>query len=277
MGPDVSKNAYEWELGGGKKVARDAQRTISQGNSLGQAPEINFGIILRYLLLGLYRVLIALKFHFLRFAGVGKGKKSLPWIKIGLALLAVYILAKKEVQFSVNMRAPLAGVFGERSAGPDNAGVSDQLGVVQGVQYREPAARTRSVADLDETDVKTYIERFDEVAEAEMIKFGIPASINLALGIIESQAGRSEPAVARNNHFSLRLPDRPYESAWENWRDHSIMLKNRFPDLFEVGANYKKWAAGLARSGYAKERNLDRKLTDIIEKYQLYLLDDQSW
>lgn len=78
MGPDVSKNAYEWELGGGKKVARDAQRTISQGNSLGQAPEINFGIILRYLLLGLYRVLIALKFHFLRFAGVGKGKKACP-------------------------------------------------------------------------------------------------------------------------------------------------------------------------------------------------------
>lgn len=276
MAPDVSNKAYEWEVGGNKKVARDTQRTISQGNKLGQAPEINFTIILRYLLLGCYRVLIALKFHLLRFVGISRGKTRLPWIKIGLALVAVYILAKKEVQFSVNMRAPLAGILGD-SAGESSESVSDQLGVVQGVQFKEPFAASKVGIELNETTVKNYIERFSGVAAAEMEKFGIPASILMAQGILESQAGETEAAVARNHHFSLRLPDRDYESAWENWREHSSMLKNRFPDLFDNGTSYKKWAAALSKTGYAKERRYDQKLIRIIEKYQLYLLDDQGW
>ncbi len=276
MGPDVSNKAYEWEVGGNKKVARDTQRTISQGNNLGQTPEINFSIILRYLLLGFYRVLIAIKFHLLRFVGLSKGKTRLPWLKIGLAVVAVYILAKKEVQFSVNMRAPLAGILGDAPRENTDA-VSDQLGVVQGVQYKEPAARSAAEIPADEATVKNYIGRFSGVAAAEMEKFGVPASILMAQGILESRAGETEAAVARNHHFSLRLPDRHYESAWENWREHSTLLKNRFPDLFDLGASYKKWAAALSKAGYAKERRYDQKLINVIEKYQLYLLDDQDW
>jgi flagellum-specific peptidoglycan hydrolase FlgJ len=71
------------------------------------------------------------------------------------------------------------------------------------------------------------------------------------------------------------MSDQSYGSAWENWRAHSIFLQAEYPSLFENGGSYKIWAKGLKKLRYSKDKNYDKKLIQIVEKYQLYLLDEQ--
>jgi len=139
--------------------------------------------------------------------------------------------------------------------------------------------------------ILAYIKRFDKVAEAEEEKFGIPKSIKLAQGILESNYGTSFLADAHNNHFGLKcfsrkcqkthcvnLTDdshkdffRAYKSAWESWRDHSQFLNGpRYKHLHKIPASdYKAWAKGLKKAGYATDKKYADKLIKIIEHYGL--------
>ncbi len=138
--------------------------------------------------------------------------------------------------------------------------------------------------------IKQYIETYREVAIKEMMRTGVPAAITLAQGIVESKAGQSDLVKASNNHFGIKCKTewtgdrvyhdddqknecfRVYQSAEESFRDHSDFLKNRpyYTDLFYLDpADYKAWAKGLKKDGYATERNYPEMLCKMIEDYGL--------
>ena len=141
-----------------------------------------------------------------------------------------------------------------------------------------------------------YIDTYASLAIEQQELYGIPASITLAQGILESGGGRSTLALEGNNHFGikchsewtgpsmLRNDDRPnecfrvYDSPEESFRDHSIFLsKKRYASLFELEiTDYAGWALGLKRCGYATDPNYAARLITVIEKYGLYAYDTPS-
>lgn len=146
-------------------------------------------------------------------------------------------------------------------------------------------------------DVKTaYLRDHAELAIEEMKNSGIPASIKLAQGLLESNAGRSILAKKTNNHFGMKcfkkscakghcynFKDdshkdffRAYEDPAESYKAHSQFLKGgtRYSKLFELDKNdYKGWARGLKKCGYATDPKYADKLISVIERYRLNELD----
>ncbi|MDR1805017.1 MAG: glucosaminidase domain-containing protein [Flavobacteriales bacterium] len=145
-------------------------------------------------------------------------------------------------------------------------------------------------------DVIIYIKKYALFAVEEMEKFGIPASIKLGQGILESSMGNSILAKDANNHFGIKcgrnwkgniyyhdddLPRecfRKYNSVRESFNDHSKFLKNpRYSELFDLEKNdYKAWAIGLKKAGYATSLNYSERLIHQIEKYFLWKLDKEN-
>lgn len=142
----------------------------------------------------------------------------------------------------------------------------------------------------------SYIEAFKDVAIEEMNAYGIPASITLAQGILESGSGNSDLAKYANNHFGVKCTSewkgksyfkdddqandcfRVYKDARESYKDHSAFLKRkRYSFLFELDKNdYKNWAIGLKTAGYATNPKYPDLLIGVIEKYQLYQFDQSE-
>ncbi len=139
-----------------------------------------------------------------------------------------------------------------------------------------------------------YINRFSTLAVSEMNRSGIPASITLAQGMLESDYGRSRLATKANNHFGIKCHNdwqgerifhddnrrgecfRSYSTAWESYRDHSDFLVkgSRYRDLFSLArTDYKGWAHGLKRAGYATDPKYASHLIRKIEEYQLWAFD----
>jgi len=141
-----------------------------------------------------------------------------------------------------------------------------------------------------------YIDFYKDIAIAEMKQYGIPASITLAQGILESGSGRGRLAVKANNHFGIKCHDwkgakvyhdddrvqecfRKYKNVNKSFRDHSKFLANRkrYAKLFQLDKDdYKGWAKELRRAGYATDRKYPEKLISLIERYKLYKFDDKS-
>lgn len=142
--------------------------------------------------------------------------------------------------------------------------------------------------------VSIYIENYSIIAKDEMQLYGIPASITLAQGILESGAGRSGLSRKSNNHFGIKCHKdwtgervyhdddelqecfRKYKDPDISFRDHSLFLteRTRYKDLFKLKKDdYKGWAKGLRKAGYATDPKYPKKLIDIIERYKLYKLD----
>ncbi len=138
-----------------------------------------------------------------------------------------------------------------------------------------------------------YIERYAELAVEEMYRSGIPASITLAQGLLESRYGQSELAVEGNNHFGIKCHNwngpkmyydddskgecfRKYKSPQESFRDHSDFLRfrDRYRFLFDLEpTDYKGWAHGLKKAGYATDPSYPQKLIKLIEDYELHKYD----
>jgi LysM repeat protein len=139
-----------------------------------------------------------------------------------------------------------------------------------------------------------YIEKYKKIAVDEMKRSGIPASITLAQGMLESENGNSSLAYQSNNHFGIKCHKtwkgkkvyhdddkdhecfRKYPSAVDSYRDHTDFLvnTNRYEKLFEYKSNdYKNWAKGLKKAGYATSRTYAQDLIRIIEENELYRLD----
>ncbi len=145
---------------------------------------------------------------------------------------------------------------------------------------------------VDQTP-EQYIAKRKGVAVAKMKEHGIPASITLAQGLLESRSGNSVLAVEGNNHFGIKCtPDwsggkvfhdddkrnecfRKYRNADQSFEDHSKFLqRSRYAGLFELKpTDYKGWAHGLKRCGYATDPRYPQKLIDLIERYKLDSFD----
>lgn len=144
------------------------------------------------------------------------------------------------------------------------------------------------------TPQERYISRYASIAVNEMYRTGVPASITLAQGIIESRSGQSTLAVDGNNHFGIKchtswkgktmLADddrrnecfRVYDSAEESFRDHSDFLRyrDRYKFLFDFKTtDYKSWAYGLKQAGYATDPAYAAKLIQCVEDYNLARFD----
>lgn len=141
-----------------------------------------------------------------------------------------------------------------------------------------------------------YFDLYDDVAVEQMQKYGIPASITLAQGVLESGAGKSDLARKGNNHFGIKCNGwtgrktyhdddelqecfRAYDNAYQSYVDHSVFLKSspRYSRLFELKqTDYKGWAKGLKACGYATSPTYAQKLINIIELYQLYKYDKKG-
>jgi flagellum-specific peptidoglycan hydrolase FlgJ len=141
--------------------------------------------------------------------------------------------------------------------------------------------------------IERYIKKYLKTAKKEAELFNIPASITLAQGIIESNCGRSSLARKHNNHFGVKWhrgrkekfavyrDDTPtdrfvvYRSAWWSYRDHSKLLNSkRYRHLTKLKrTDYKNWARGLKKCGYATAPKYAEILISVIEKYELWRYD----
>jgi flagellum-specific peptidoglycan hydrolase FlgJ len=172
--------------------------------------------------------------------------------------------------------------------------------------YKEPTKEKRiSANEVIESTSRTvvstdiigdYIAQYKNIAMGNMKSYGIPASIILAQGILESGAGRGDLAQTANNHFgikchagwtgeSVRHDDdarqecfRKYTEAGESFKDHALFLtgRGRYAFLFELEKDdYEAWAKGLRRAGYATDPRYPEKLISYIERYNLGQFDAQ--
>ncbi len=142
-----------------------------------------------------------------------------------------------------------------------------------------------------------YIKKYSALAIDHMKRYKIPASITLGQGILESGAGQSSLTLRSNNHFGIKChndwkgpsviarDDRPddcfrkYKKAEESYEDHSRFLceKPRYRSLFSLDiTDYKGWAKGLQKAGYATDKAYANKLIKIIEDYELYQYDKKG-
>jgi hypothetical protein len=141
---------------------------------------------------------------------------------------------------------------------------------------------------------EVYISSYKDIAVAEMNQFGIPASITLAQGILESGNGESRLATEGKNHFGIKCHDnwngetiiedddekgecfRKYSKVADSFRDHSLFLteRERYSSLFDLSpTNYKAWAKGFKKAGYATNPKYPSLLIDLIKKYDLSRFD----
>lgn len=139
-----------------------------------------------------------------------------------------------------------------------------------------------------------YIQKYAAIAVREMHAYKIPASITLAQGILESGSGGSALALKSNNHFGIKCHTgwtgqrvyhdddakgecfRKYVYTETSYKDHSLFLtqRRRYAFLFEYDIkDYKKWAYGLRKAGYATDKKYPAKLLKFIKEYELYKFD----
>jgi len=150
----------------------------------------------------------------------------------------------------------------------------------------ESTSRTVVYAEL----VKEYISDYKDIAKDNMRRHGVPASITLAQGILESGAGRGTLCINANNHFGIKCHKdwtgetvhhdddseqecfRKYSKAAESYNDHSLFLttRGRYASLFKLPkGDYVAWANGLRAAGYATDPKYPEKLIGLIERYGL--------
>ena len=150
---------------------------------------------------------------------------------------------------------------------------------------------------FSQNKTETYIEKYSRIAIDEMNRYNIPASITLAQGILESGNGESILATEGNNHFGIKCHEnwngetiiedddekeecfRKYIKVADSYRDHSLFLteRERYTSLFLLSStNYKAWAKGLKKAGYATNSKYSTLLINLIEKYDLSKFDKSS-
>ncbi|MEO6759573.1 MAG: glucosaminidase domain-containing protein [Saprospiraceae bacterium] len=241
--------------------------------------------------------------------------ESLLWKLLLLTALTYFVWSDKisinfspfasEVSEQVSARRTSASLFG-LAAGSVTASLENSPELATGPLFNSTLAMDPAYAlrhSLPATEVRSrlakcqdYVERFGPVAIAEMNKYGIPASIILAQGLLESDAGESALAQKSNNHFGIKCFSKhcgkghcmnfgddshkdffiKYGNVWGSFRAHSQFLKTtkRYAPLFRLEkTDYRGWAAGLAEKGYATDKKYGDKLIAIIRNMKLDRFD----
>jgi flagellum-specific peptidoglycan hydrolase FlgJ len=166
------------------------------------------------------------------------------------------------------------------------------------------ATKNRTVETIQSTSktvvysnvVEGYVQEYKGIAMGNMENYGIPASIILAQGILESGAGNGDLALSANNHFGIKCHTgwtgetvkhdddsdqecfRKYKDPAESYKDHALFLtgRSRYSALFSLPkGDYEAWAKGLRSAGYATDPKYPEKLISYIERYNLHQYDAQ--
>jgi flagellum-specific peptidoglycan hydrolase FlgJ len=246
------------------------------------------------------------------------------WFRILILTMVLHIFFNKDISIQFNMNA--AGQIGEplviqpigyenhhqqkvsvtpvsqRSSSqtkakmvvPPEANNFSNLGFILNPDYARRKKIDRRIVRQKLENCQAYIKTYEPIARKEREKYGIPVSITLAQGLLESNAGDSRLAGESNNHFGIKCRTkclgctcrnysdddiydmfRVFESTWESFREHSILLSsNRYKHLKKLSAHdYKKWAHGLKKAGYATDKRYAEKLIRIIEELDLDRFD----
>lgn len=154
-----------------------------------------------------------------------------------------------------------------------------------------------SLTSFSQSLTNDYIKNYKDLAIEEMKLYNIPASITLSQGILESSNGESMLATKANNHFGIKCHTswegdrvfhdddekgecfRKYSNVEDSYRDHSLFLANssRYSFLFDIPlTNYKSWAKGLKKAGYATNPKYSKLLINIIKRYNLDQYDNSN-
>jgi flagellum-specific peptidoglycan hydrolase FlgJ len=168
------------------------------------------------------------------------------------------------------------------------------LGFVLNPKFAKKHKIDPKIVAFKNKKVSDYIDRYSKTAQEEAKLYKIPASITLAQGLLESNAGDSRLSKNENNHFGIKCRKkcigcrcanytddskydmfRIFDSAWMSFREHSKLLSGkRYRHLKELKpTDYKNWAHGLKAAGYATDKRYGYKLVEIIEKLELYKYD----
>jgi len=208
----------------------------------------------------------------------------------------VTLKTREKVNQARPERMALAGLSGAKKTSKKVYSTNDfaNLSFVLNPTLQEREDVSQKIVDAKNKTCHKYVERFARVAIGEMERYGIPASITLAQGLLESNAGSSKLSVQSLNHFGLKCKPkclgctcrnyrdddvydmfRVFDTAWESYREHSEFLsKNRYKHLKKLGTkDYKNWAYGLKKAGYATDSKYAEKLIMIIERLDLYQFD----
>jgi len=229
------------------------------------------------------------------------------WFKVALMSVVLYLFIQKDFQFSINLNSPVESesiemnpenqqfqnapkkeIFTERKK--KSTKILDKFEMPSFFGSTAKTSPMDNLASVDDKVKHDYLKRFARVVINERRKYGIPSSIILACGLLQSQGGQTEIAKQGNNHFGLTCSlgwegdsgsyqntcYRHYENAWASFRDHSTYLTSgKYGQLTTLeSTDYKGWAAGLERLGYGnKMDDLAHHLLNIIEVYGLDELD----
>lgn len=198
-------------------------------------------------------------------------------LKLLLCVLLTFLLIKKDVTLSVSFNKDQTNTSTLEKKDLSSKQVPTALPIVH---------KKASQQQIN------YIQRFAKVAKSEMDKYGIPASIKLAQGLLESQAGASRLATKNNNHFGIKCFSKNckkghctnfsddshkdffkvFDTAWASYRAHSELLQtNRYKHLLHQ--DYTTWAKGLSAAGYATDPQYSQKLLELIETLELHQYD----
>jgi len=223
----------------------------------------------------------------------GINVSRIPFLQLLTLGLVVLLFTKKDFQFNMKTNSPFA-FLKDKNDKDELKTTKNSIAHLASFKDSSNPFAPANPATLKDKETMKYLKRFGDVAVVEMRKFGIPASIKLAQGIIESRSGHSTLAKKNNNHFGIKCFSkkcqkghcanfhddnhkdffRKYSSAWESWRSHSKMIvSGRYKKLLKHNNDYKSWAYGLQNSGYATDKRYADKLIAIINKYQLYEYD----
>ncbi|MEZ4983884.1 MAG: glucosaminidase domain-containing protein [Saprospiraceae bacterium] len=222
------------------------------------------------------------------------------WILLTLAFILVWMVTHKDVTISFSMTKGEDGkswfsrttstLFYDPFEG-DEAEVQNVAMLSKGKRWDELTPEQKEKRRKQQA----YVKQYYRLANTEMDKHGIPSSITLAQGLLESNIGQSRLATENNNHFGIKCFSktcakghctnfnddhhkdffRKFPTVEESYAAHSQLLqKARYKNLYRLDkTDYKGWARGLKKAGYATDPRYAEKLIRIIEDLELYQYD----
>lgn len=202
---------------------------------------------------------------------------------------------KLNIEDKLNLANPATAVGAALTdAQKKEAAKYSNLGFVLNPHLAKKWGISKEIVTYKKQKCLNYIETYAPTAIEEMQIFGIPASITLAQGLVESNAGDSKLSVNENNHFGIKCKTkclgcrcanytdddkydmfRIFKTPWYSFREHSKLLTtNRYKHLLKLDiTDYKNWANGLQSAGYATNKKYAKTLIAVIEKLQLHKYD----
>ncbi len=229
---------------------------------------------------GMMKPLVAAKAAFYRNKALQESIRQIPWIPIGLIVLAGTVLLYKDLNFNINLSAPTGG----------GSGIAGSSVVSQPISNPNSDVFFSGVQDQKN---RNYIRAYSELAVNYHRAYGVPASVLLAQALIDSNAGENAAATLNNNHFAIQCHSkncrkghcsslekgqhkafyRKYKSVDESWRAHSLIITTgKYRDLTSY-KDYQSWANGLQQLNFNEADEYAKRLIGLIQNYQLEALD----